>query len=209
MKSRIQELWKTKISSSLLFKCGTVFLFLLLNALVVACSSANTGAPVSAPAVTLTIQAGNAANASPTPPLPGFWCGAWATQSSPAANMTSSVGVYAKFTQNVNGNPQGVGGATAIATVQWPGGNTQTLTATTTADGLAVFSVPVTNEKAAIGRITLVTVQFNKAGVGSCTVDAGRAAFFTLVVASPTASPGAGNGNGNGNGSGHKRRKRP
>jgi hypothetical protein len=206
MKSSIRTRWKTKASSSLIFKCGAVFLFLLLNVLVVACGSSNNGAAISNPAATMTIQAANASG-SPTPTVSPVWCGAWATQASPAINMTSNVGVYAKYTQNVNGNPQGVDGATAIATVEWPGGNTQTFTATTTADGLAVFSIPVANQQAAIDRITLVTVQFSKTGVAPCTVGADRAAFFTLVVVSPTASPGAGNGNGNGNG--HKRRKRP
>lgn len=200
MKPSLWKQWKTRTTLSLYAKCGAVFLLFLLSVLIVACSSGGdpTAANLAGPVVTATINMGNASGLSPTPTLPAYWCGAWATQAAPNIKVTTEVGVYAKFTQNVDGNPQGVGAATATATVLWPDGNAQTFTVNTTPDGLAVFTIPITNQDTAINKVTLVTVTFNKPGVGTCTVGADQAAFFTLVVASPTAAASSTAGAGGG-----------
>ncbi|WP_156025345.1 hypothetical protein [Thermogemmatispora carboxidivorans] len=100
--------------------------------------------------------------------------------------------VYAKFVHTVDGNPVGVGDATATATVRWWDGSTMTQTAQTTSDGLAVFSIPPRAD--AIGKLTLVNVTFSKAGTPSCTVP--QPAYFTISSGSQatptrTASPQA------------------
>lgn len=175
---------------SFYIKCGALFLLFLLSVLVVACGGTDGNvANLAGPVPTVTIRIGT--NGSPTPPLPDYWCGAWATQTSPGFNPNTVVGVYAKFTHNVNGNPEGVDGAAATAVVQWPDGTTSTLSATTTPDGLAVFSVSAGSKASAVNRSTLVTVTFTKAGLTPCVVDGTRAAFFTLVLASPTANASA------------------
>ncbi|MBV9689711.1 MAG: hypothetical protein JO202_08355 [Ktedonobacteraceae bacterium] len=174
---------------TLYVKCAAILFLLALSVLIVACGSNIDSAQLGDPAVTVTIHLGDDQPGSPTPNLPSYWCGAWATQTSPAYYSTSSVGVYAKFTQNIGGNPRGVGGASATATVLWPDRSTITQTATTTADGLAVFSIPTMNRASAINKITLVTVTFQQVGLPICTVKDDHAAFFTLVVISPTPTP--------------------
>lgn len=180
----------TRPTLSFYIKCGAIFLLFLLSVLIVACGGTDTNvANLGGPVPTVTIRIGT--NSSPTPPLPDYWCGAWATQTSPGFNANTTVGVYAKFTHNVNGNPEGVDGAAATAVVQWPDGTATTLSTTTTPDGLAVFAVPAGNKADAVNRSTLVTVTFTKAGLAPCVVDGTRAAFFTLIPASPTANPSA------------------
>jgi hypothetical protein len=133
----------------------------------------------------MTIQIGRN-QGSPTPALPGEWCGAWVTNPTPSY-MAGTIAVYAKFTKNVNGNPAGIGDATATAHVMWTPTDIDTYSATTTSDGLAVFPVSVAKKTYAINTITLVTVTFQKDGIG-CTVDQDRAAFFTLIHAPATVS---------------------
>ena len=176
------------LTLSFYIKCGAIFLLFLLSVLIVACGGDNnTAVNLGGPVVTVTISIGQS-NASPTPTTPNYWCGAWATQTTAGLNPNTVVGVYAKFTRNVNGNPEGVDGATATAVVQWPDGTSNVFTANTTPDGLAVFAVPAANKVGALNRSTLVTVTFTKPGLTSCVVDGNRAAFFTLVLASPTAT---------------------
>ncbi|MBV8822047.1 MAG: hypothetical protein JO125_06225 [Chloroflexi bacterium] len=177
---------KTRTSLTLYVKCAAILLLFTLSVLIVACGNKAGSAQLGDPVVTVTIHLGEDQNASPTPTLSPYWCGAWATQTSPAYYSTSSVGVYAKFTQNIGGNPRGVGGASATATVIWPDGSTITQAVTTSADGLAVFSIPTTDRASAINKITLVTVTFQKIGLPTCTVKDDQAAFFTLVVVTPT-----------------------
>lgn len=179
---------QNKISRVFSLKRGTigaVLLFFMLSVLIVACGSS--GRPIATtgssnpnePVVTVTINLGST-SISPTPALPQYWCGAWATQSSPPYG-TASVAVYAKFTQNTNDNPVGIAGATGTATVMWPDNTTSTLTATTGSDGLATFFVPTAGRFAALNKITLVTVSFTQGGGASCTVPTDKAAFFTLI----------------------------
>jgi len=176
----------------LAFKCGSLALFFVFIVLLVACSNGPTAsnAVVSAPTPTLSIQMGNG-DLSPTPTPLAYTCGAWATQTSLPVG-TDRIGVNAKFTRLVDGNPQGVDNATATATVHWPDNTTDTQTVQTTFDGLAVFTVQIGNHMDAINKIVLITIHFEKAGT-VCDVDSSRAAFFTLVVSTPTATttPGA------------------
>src|SRR5579859_998265 len=139
MQSHIWKKWKTGFTFSLSIKCGVALLLILLSVLVVACGG-GTGANVANlgdPQATITINM-NANSCSPTPALPGEWCGAWVTNPTPASTATT-IAVYAKFTKNVNGNPVGIGGATGTAHVMWTPGDIETYTATTTSDGLWSF----------------------------------------------------------------------
>lgn len=187
MLSRVKNQLKIGTSPSIL-KCAAIFLLFAFSALIVACGS-NSGTAagqLGGPVVTVTIQLADNQGISPTPTLAPYWCGAWATQTSPAYNSASNVGVYAKFTQNAAGNPEGIGGATATATVLWPDTSTTTQTVMTTSDGLAVFSISTANKAFAINKITLVTVTFEKIGLPMCRVENDQAAFFTLVTGSST-----------------------
>ncbi len=173
---------------SFYLKCGATFLLFALSVLVVACSSTSpTDTNLGNPPVTVTINLNQNA-LSPTPPLPVYTCGAWVTNTTPAFNTTSVVEVYAKFIHNVDENPVGVDNASATATVLWPDGTTTTVTATTTSDGLAVFPVSIKTEAEAIDKVVLVTVTFTSPDGQTCTVNQDQAAYFTLVVVSPTAT---------------------
>ena len=186
---RLQS-WKHReknISFSLYLKCGAILLLFFLSVLIVACGGSGTNTTLGQPGVTVTINLGQD-NGSPTPPLPAYTCSAWVTNTTPGINTTSAIGVYAKFVHNVNGNPEGVYPAQGTATALWPDGNVN-VTANTTPDGLAIFSFSTANRKADLNKIILVTVAFQgPAGVPQCLVNVDRAAFFTLVVASPTAN---------------------
>ena len=186
MRLQFWKQWKKPGSFSLYLKCGGIFLFLAFTVLIVACGSNGdtSQADLGNPVVTVTIRLGD--SGSPTPPLADYSCGAWATDTSPTYT-TGSISVYAKFVHNQDGNPEGIGNASATAIVQWPDGSTDTRTATTTSDGLAVFSIPL--KPVAINKIVLINVTFSKAGVPPCTIP--QAAYFTIVISSPTASPGA------------------
>jgi hypothetical protein len=184
------HLWKSSkkpTSFSFYLKCGAIFFFLILTIFIVACgnNSSTSSADLGNPIVTVTIRLGDY-DSSPTPPLPAYSCGAWATNTSQTSSA-GSVNVYAKFVHNVDGNPEGIGGANASATVEWPDGTTDSESAVTTGDGLAVFSIPL--KSVAINEIVLIQVTFSKTGVPSCSIP--QAAYFTIVVTSPTAGPKA------------------
>lgn len=175
---------------------------LILSMLVVSCGSsasantANTGDP----SVTVTINVGN--GGSPTPTLPAYECGAWATQAA-APYGTRVVGVYAKFVQLVNGNPVGVVGANAIATVIWPDGTTSTIAGTTGSDGLVTFAVSTAGRADALMKLVFITVAFTANGVPPCNVTQDRAAFFMLTNGTsdtPTATTGTTGGGTTGGG---------
>lgn len=174
-----------KTGSSLTFyvKCGAIFALFALSVLVVACGNNGTNTNIDNPAVTVTINLGD--NGSPTPQVPAYSCNAWVTNTTPSV-YTNAIAVYAKYTQNVNGNPVGIAGATAQANVLWPDGNNSIVTVQTTGDGLAVFPISIANRSADLNKIVLVTVQFTGGGAPDCTVGTSQAAFFTLVIASPT-----------------------
>lgn len=180
--------WKERSTPSLFLKCGATLIFLLFSVLIVACGSNSSGqVDPDNPIVTVTIRIGQF-NGSPTPPSAPYYCGAWATNTSPAFNVNSIINVYAKFTRNVNGNPVGVDAATATATILWPDGTTTTESVTTKADGLAVFAVAL--KSVALNKIVLVNVTFTKPGFASCTVP--QAAYFTAMLGGSPITKGTG-----------------
>ncbi|MBE3560814.1 MAG: hypothetical protein IMW89_16575 [Ktedonobacteraceae bacterium] len=205
MQRRLWQHWKKQVTLFNAMKYAAVLFLFLLSAIVVACggngTTASSQANLDGPPVTVTINLNR--NRTP-PPIKEYYCFAWATNTSPSL-ASQQVGVYAKFTHNVNGNPEGVAGATAIATVTWPDGSVQSITAITSGDGLAVFPIPIVNKSPTYAnRLTLVTVNFSKPGTPGCVVDVTRAAFFTLVITSPTATPNNNGDNGNNDNNGNR-----
>ncbi len=177
-------------SFSFYLKCGAIALLFLLCAFIAACSSdgSDSQSNPSNPLTTGTIDL-NGSNSSPTPPMPPYLCGAWVTNNSPAFSPDRPISVFAKFVQTNTpqdpGNPVGVDGATGTATIQWPDGSTETVTAKTTSDGLAVF--PITIKPDAANKMVLVEITFTKDGVDSCT--APQPAYFAPILVSPTPTP--------------------
>ncbi len=166
---------------TLLIQSGAIFFLLLLSILIVACSSNGSNqVDPGTPVVTVTIDLGKIIG-SPTPTLSPYYCGGWATDTSPPFSTTSIVSVFGKFTRIVGGNPVGVGGATATATIQWPDGTADTLTATTTSDGLAVF--PVAIKPSALNKLVTIVIEFSSPQA-SCKIPS--AAYFTAILVSPT-----------------------
>lgn len=169
---------------TLFIKAGAISFLLLLSILIVACgSSGSSQVDPGTPIVTVTINLGQVIG-SPTPPVKDYYCGGWATDTSPAYTPTSIVNVFGKFTHIVDGNPEGVGGAQATATVQWPDGSVETLTATTTTDGLAVFPVAL-NNKSAINKLVTISITFTSPQY-TCTIPS--VAYFTAILLSPTST---------------------
>ena len=173
---------------ALYVKLSAILFLLCLSILVVACSGSDNSQqdPVT-PVVSVTINLGQVIG-SPTPPLKDYYCGGWATDTSPPFDQTSVVSVFGKFTHIVDGNPEGVGGATASATINWPDGTTDIMTATTTSDGLAVF--PVAVKASAINKVVTIQITFTitlpTGKVKTCSIPS--AAYFTAILVSPTPS---------------------
>lgn len=189
MRSRIWNLLRKHLSLSL--KCGSVLFLFLISVLVVACGANNTAQVPGDPPVTVTINL-NQTFASPTPALAAYSCGAWATDATPVYSTTGTVQVYAKFVQNVDGNPVGMAGARAHADFLWPSDPPTGENAVTTSDGLAVFSAPM--QPSALNHVVLVDVSFVSAdGQHACSDtdqdNKNNAAFFTAIEVSPTATP--------------------
>ena len=184
---------------SLSSKYFVLLCLFVMSVLVTACgssASASTANPGDPP-VTVTINIGNGGG-SPTPSLPGYECGAWATNTTPLYG-TRAVGVYAKFVQLVNGSPVGVAGANATATVIWPDGATNIITGTTGSDGLVTFAVSTAGRADALMKLVYITVAFSANGVPPCNVNQDRAAFFMLTTGtSGTPTVGATGGTGAG-----------
>lgn len=175
---------KTHTLFNLIIKCSAIFFLFYISILIVACSSngssqLNPGTPV----VTVTLKLGQDIG-SPTPTLSPYYCGGWATDTSPSFRSTSTVSVFGKFTQIMDGNPVGIGGATATATVQWPDGTSDTMVTTTTSDGLAVF--PVSIKPSAINKLVTISIAFTKTGIQQCTIPS--VAYFTAILGSPTSA---------------------
>src|SRR2546421_6809720 len=172
---------------SFCLKCGAMFLLLSLSALVIACGASNTStADLNGPQVTVTIRFND--NLSSLGTVTPYLCGAWITNTTPGFNPGSEIPVYAHFVHNVNGNPVGVSGASAQASVEWADGYRDSRAGTTTSDGLAVFYFTIPNRPDMVGRNNLVTVSFTGPNGQACSVDnqSQPAAFFTLIIASPT-----------------------
>ena len=176
---------KSNILFNLIVKCCAIFFLFSISIIIVACSSNGTGQlNLGTPVVTVTIKLGQDAG-SPTPTLSSYYCGGWATDTSPAYSTTSTVSIFGKFTHTVtvdgNSNPEGVGGATATATIVWPDGTSDTMTTTTTSDGLAVF--PVAIKPSAINKLVNITIDFSSQDA-NCSIP--KAAYFTAILVSPT-----------------------
>jgi hypothetical protein len=172
---------KTNTFFNLIIKCSAISFLFFICILIVACSgNGSSQVDPGTPVVTVTINLGQIS--SPTPKLSPYYCGGWATDTSPPFSSKSTVSIYGKFTQNVDGNPVGVGNASATATIQWPDGTTDTMTATTTSDGLAVF--PVIIKPSAINKLVTISITFTIPGVEPCTIPS--AAYFTAILVSPT-----------------------
>src|ERR1700730_8058018 len=172
---------RNKTSLPMLLKCAGIFLLVLLTVIVVACGSDSTQAVPGTPVATLTVVFGQF-NASPTPELAPYYCGGWATDTTPAYSPNSVINVYGKYTHTIEGNPVGVNGALAVATVYWPDGTSATEKTTTSSDGLAVFSITI--QASAINHVVLIQITFTTPNVQPCTLTSD--AFFTAIVVSPT-----------------------
>jgi len=173
-----------RLSLPLLCKCGGIGFLFFLTWIVMACGGPTSQNGPGTPAATLTIVFGQA-RTSPVPSLLPYYCGGWATDATKPYAANGVVNVYGKFTQtDTNQNPVGVEGATATATILWPDQSTQTITATTTSDGLATFSIPL--KASAINHLVLIQITFVK---GNVTCHIQQAAFFTAILASATPTP--------------------
>jgi hypothetical protein len=178
---------KTNTFLNHIIKCSAVSFLFLISILIVACSgNGSSQVDPGTPIVTVTIKLGQNIS-SPTPPLSNYYCGGWATDTSPPFGSTSKVSVYGKVTHTVtvdgNSNPEGVKDATAAAIIQWPDGTTDTMSVTTTSDGLAVF--PVAIKASAINKLVTIMISFTSAqGKLLCTIPS--AAYFTAIMVSPT-----------------------
>lgn len=173
---------KTNALPNYLIKISGISFLFFMCIFIAACSSYGSSQIIPAtPVVTVTIRIGQGL-VSPTPTLSKYYCGGWATDTSPAYSATGIVNIFGKFTQSVDGNPVGVGGASAIATIQWPDGNTDTQSATTTSDGLAVF--PVVIKASAVNKLVTIIIQFTTTQGITCQIPS--AAYFTAIIVSPT-----------------------
>src|SRR5438093_5746687 len=114
----LSQQYKTKTLLNLILKCSAISFLFFISILIVACSSNGSGQlNLGTPVVTVTIKLGQDVG-SPTPTLSSYYCGGWATDTSPAFNTTSTVSIFGKFTHtDGNSNPEGVGGATASAQI--------------------------------------------------------------------------------------------
>src|SRR5947209_3968679 len=168
-------------------KCGAIFLLLSLSVLVIACGASNTATTdPNDPQATVTISFSN--NLPSLGTVLPYMCGAWTSDTTPGFNPGSEIAVYAHFVHNVNGNPIGVGGASAQASVEWADGYRDSQAGTTTSDGLAVFYFTIPNRPDIVGKNNLVTISFTGPNGQTCSVDnqSQPGAFFTLIIASPT-----------------------
>lgn len=178
--------------SSLFLKSSAMLLLVLLSVLVIACGTSNTTTTrdLAAPQVTVTIRFNT--DTSPVPTVAPYLCGAWTTNTTPAFNPGREVPVYAHFIHNVNGNPVGISGANAQATVEWADGYRDTEAATTGDDGLVVFYFAIPNRPDMVNKNNLVFVSFTGSNGETCKVDnqPQPAAYFTLIPAPrPTPTP--------------------
>jgi len=168
-----------------------VLLLFLLSIGLVACGpDANSLPANSNPVPTITIDVSKSQKDIPNSPMNNLQCGAWVTDATPPyLNGQARFGANGRFVQLVNGNPQGVAGATVTATITWGDYMQETQTKTTNADGFVVFELSTANHFNAIGKNSLITMNFNKDGLGQCKVGDDRPAFFTLTNPTPTQQP--------------------
>ena len=180
----LSNLDKINTYFKLLIKCIAISSLFFISFLVIACSNNSAQLNPGTPVVTVTINLGQSIG-SPTPTLSPYYCGGWATDTSPAYTSTSTISIFGKFTKIVDGNPVGIGGASATATISWPDGTVDTQTTTTTSDGLAVF--PVAIKPSAINKLVTINIAFSSTSPqATCTIQ--KPAYFTAILISPTAT---------------------
>ena len=177
---------KTNNLFKLIFKCIAISSLFVISILVIACGNNSAQLNPGTPVVTVTINLGQGIG-SPTPTLSPYYCGGWATDTSPAYTSTSTINIFGKFTKIVEGNPVGIGNASATATISWPDGTFDTQTTTTTSDGLAVF--PVVIKPSAINKLVTITIVFTSTSPQNpYTCKIPQVAYFTAILVSPTAT---------------------
>ena len=176
-------------SFPVLLKYSARVLCLFLTMIVVACGGESGQYVPATPESTFTNVFGQNTT-SPTPTLLPYYCGGWATETTPGYSEKGVVMVYGKFTHTVSGNPVGVANASALATVLWPDGSTETEQETTSGDGLAVFTVPL--RPSALNHLVQVQMTFTSLAGDTCRIP--QAAYFTAIPATstPSASPARG-----------------
>jgi hypothetical protein len=195
MKTEEHQQQTIKSRVSLCLKSSAILLLLLPSMLIIACSENNaTPAPdLGNPQAVATIHFSN--NMSLIPTVASYLCGAWITNTTPAFKPGNKIPVYAHFIHNVNGNPVGVTGASAQASVEWADGYKDSEVAVTESDGLAVFYFTIPNRPDMGNRNNLVVVSFTGPNGETCNVDnqPQPAAYFTLIkgTSTPKASPSA------------------
>jgi hypothetical protein len=196
MKTENQQRRTIRSHLSLCLKASTIFLLLLLSALVIACGAGNTPttADLNDPQGSVSIRFNT--NAS-IPTVAPYLCGAWITNTTPAFKPGDKIPVYAHFIHNVNGNPVGVSGASAQASVEWADGYRDSEVVMTAQDGLAVFYFTIPNRPDMLNKNNLVLVSFTGPNGESCNVDnqPQPAAFFTFTNGKGSSTPGASPGN--------------
>jgi len=176
---------------SLYLKCSAILLLLSLSVLVMACGASNTPNIASLGDLQVTVTIRFNSNTSPTPTVAPYLCGAWTTDTTPAFNPGSKIPVYAHFVHNVDGNPVGVSGANAQASVEWADGYRDAEVTTTGGDGLAVFYFTIPDRPNMVDKNNLVLVSFAGPNGETCNADnqPQPAAYFTLIAAPPTPTP--------------------
>ncbi len=203
MQESLTQSLKKKSFLFLHIKYGSILFLVVLSALIVACSSGSnttTNGDNALGAGSTAVIHLDTNNLSPTPSLAQYWCGAWITKSTVSYDPNAVIALYAKYTHNVDGNPVGIAGAQVQALIHWGDGTTPApLTQTTTADGLAVFFVPIGDKEGAMDKLSLVTFTFSAPGATTCTVDDKRPVSFAITEPAATPTPTDGNGNGHHN----------
>jgi hypothetical protein len=191
MKTEEHQQRTIKFHVSLCLKSVAVLLLLLLSLLVIACgeNNANPTPDLGNPQITVTIHFSN--NMSSIPTVAPYLCGAWITNTTPAFRPGNKIPVYAHFIHDVNGNPVGVTGASAQASVEWADGYRDSEVAITESDGLAVFYFTIPNRSDMVNRNNLVVVSFTGPNGEICNVDnqLQPAAYFTLIKGTSTPKP--------------------
>lgn len=184
---------KLSARTSLYFKGAVVLFLVIFTTIIAACGAPdNSMSATEKPQVTVTIDPNHIQKQVTASPTPGYWCGAWATQTSPAYNADAqqmTLGINAKFTKNSGGNPQGVAGATASAIIHWGDGSASNASGTTSSDGLVVIPISTAGHEGAVGRTSIVTLDFAGPDGSHCSVGQDRAAFFSLTKPTVTPSP--------------------
>lgn len=178
---------------SLYFKGAVVLFLVIFTTIIAACGAPdNSMSANEKPQVTVTIDPSHIKKQIAASPTPGYWCGAWATQTSPAYNADSkqqTLGINAKFTKNAGGNPQGVAGAVASAIIHWGDGSSDTASGTTSSDGLVVIPISTAGHEGAVNHTSIVTIDFTGPDGSHCSIGQDRAAFFSLTKPTVTPSP--------------------